>query len=156
MLVQSFIDNAQIAELLAWGATQNVYQNDSVGQHGFFSRLDQLSNHPKCINAVRAKCLALVNGVYQEPVFKDFMNEVFPTGFVTEHTDPCPSGFRHLRCNIMLQKPERGGVIHIGGEPMNLEVGDMLVVDTSVPHYVSRVEGNTSYKTIVFGFLCHE
>lgn len=156
MLVKSFIDQNTAQELLAWANTQNLYQNQSIGRYGFFSFLDDLKNHPLCINKIRKKCQDLVDGLYQEPIFKDFVNEVFVDGYVLEHTDSTVDKFKHLRCNIMLQKPEKGGKLIFDKKPVDLEVGDLFVVDTSVMHAVSIVKGSLSYKTIVFGFLCNE
>jgi hypothetical protein len=56
----------------------------------------------------------------------------------------------------MLQKPEIGGQIIFNGNPVELEIGDMFLLDTSNPHAVSKVQGLLSYKTIVFGFLSNE
>lgn len=156
MLVKSFIDIDTAKELLAWTETQNLYRQGSNGRYGFYSTLDQCNNHPKCINEIRKKCLDLVNGVYQEPLYKDFVNEVFVGGYVNEHTDPTVKDFKHLRCNIMLQKPEIGGQIVFNKQPIDLDVGDMFILDTSVLHSVTQVKGSLSYKTIVFGFLCRE
>lgn len=156
MLVKSFIDNHTVKVLINWIDTQNIYLHESIGNVGFYSLLGELNNHPKIINEIRTKCQNLVKGVYQEPIIKDFVNEVFIDGFVHRHTDPTVKGYKHLRCNIMLQKPTTGGQIIFNGKAIELEVGDMYVVDTSILHSVSEVKGNNTYKTIVFGFLCNE
>lgn len=156
MLVKSFISKETAQELLDWANTQNLYRNQSIGRYGFFTFLNDLNNHPDCINEIRKKCQDLTNGIYQEPIYKDFVNEVFVDGFVYEHTDPTQKGFKHLRCNIMLQKPEKGGKLVFDKKPVDLNVGDMFIVDTSIPHAISIVKGNLSYKTIVFGFLSNE
>jgi hypothetical protein len=156
MLVKSFIDINTANELLDWSNTQNIYQRQSIGRDGFFSFLNNLNNHPACINEIRKRCINITNGVYQEPIYKDFVNEVFVDGYVRGHTDETVKGYKHLRCNIMLQKPEQGGKLLINNMPIDLDVGDMFIVDTSIMHAVSIVKGSISYKTIVFGFLCSE
>jgi hypothetical protein len=156
MLVKSFINKQTANELLAWANTQNLYRNQSIGQYGFYTFLNNLDNHPVCLNEIRKKCQDLIGGIYQEPIYKDFVNEVFVDGFVYEHTDPTVKGYKHLRCNIMLQKPKQGGKLVFNKQPVDLEIGDMFVVNTSIMHAVSIVKGDLSYKTIVFGFLCNE
>jgi len=156
MLVKSFIDKQIANELLAWTNTQNLYCNESNGQYGFYTFLNDLNKHPVCINEIRKKCQDLIGGIYQEPIYKDFVNEVFVDGFVYEHTDKTVKSYKHFRCNIMLQKPKQGGKLVFNKQLIDLEVGDMFVVDTSIMHAVSIVKGDLSYKTIVFGFLCNE
>lgn len=156
MLIKSLISKDEAVQLLDWTVTQNIYQHTSVGEHGFYSTLDELNNHPSLINVIRKKCSDYVDGVYQEPIYKDLANEVFINGYVQEHTDPTVKGYKHLRCNIMLQKPDTGGQIVFNGNPIDMDIGDMYIVDTSLPHGVSKVQGKVTYKTIVFGFLCNE
>ena len=157
MLVKSFIDNDTINELLNWSNTQNIYQNVSNGKQGYYSRLEQLSNIPKIVNDLRNKCRVLVSGIYQEPIYKDFVNEIFPTGYVSNHKDGCfTQGYKHLRCNILLQKPEIGGCINIEGNDILMNVGDLCVVDTHKIHGINIINGNISFKSISFGFLCYE
>lgn len=156
MIVKSFIDIDTAKQILDWTETQNLYKHIGVGRHGFFSFLDELNNHPKSVNEIRKKCQEYVGGKYIEPILKDFANEVFATGFVEQHTDSAPDGLKHMRCNIMLQKPEKDGQIVYDGKIYDLDVGDMIVIDTAKKHGVTMVKGNISYKTIVFGFLCHE
>jgi len=156
MLIKSFIDKETIRELLIWSETQNLYRHTSLGRYGFFSFLDELNNHPKCVNLIRQKCSNLTNAKFVEPIYKDFVNEIFIGGYVIEHTDPTVNGYKHLRCNIMLQKPQTGGQIIFNGKPVELEIGDMFLLDTSNQHAVSTVQGLLNYKTIVFGFLSDE
>jgi hypothetical protein len=154
MLVKSFIDKNTVQELLIWTDTQNLQQNCVNGNLSFYTFLKDLNNFPSSINEVRKKCQNLVGGVYQEPVYKDMIVEIFEGGYINEHTDPTVEGYKHLRCNILLQKPEEGGNIVINKNPIALDVGDMYVVDTSILHAVTTVKGSVIYRGITFGFLC--
>lgn len=156
MLVKSFISNIDAKELLNWSNTQNLYRNQANGKYGFFTFLNDLNNHPSCVNLIRDKCKNLVGGVYQEPIFKDFVNEIFVNGHVPEHTDPTVKNYKHLRCNILLQKPEKGGKLLYNKQPIDFDIGDLFTIDTQIAHGISIIKGSLSYKSIVFGFLCNE
>lgn len=154
MLIKSFISREQARELLLWSSSQDIRKNKAIGQHGFYSTLDSLQKPPSSINPIRSRCLQIVGGIYQEPVYKDLIVEVAPSGFIAEHTDPTFLGLKHLRCNIMIQKPEIGGVIHINYKPVHMDIGDMVIIDTSITHSISEVQGAKSYVGLAFGFLC--
>ena len=153
MLVKSFINKKTVQELLNWTSTQNLQQNCVNGNLSFYTFLKDLNNFPSSINEVRKKCQNLVGGVYQEPVYKDVIAEILKNGFINEHTDPTVEGYKHLRCNILLQKPKKGGEIFFNKKPVPLDIGDLYVVDTSILHSVSLVEGSISFIGISFGFL---
>jgi len=156
MLTPTFISELQINEILQWINTQNSNLELSTGFNSFYSKLNFLNNYPKCLNEIRKRCQNITNGIYQEPIFKDFIHEIKNGGFVSEHTDPTIEGCKHLRCNILLQKPEKGGKLIIEKKFIDWDVGDMFVVDTALVHGVSKIEGKINYKSIVFGFLCKE
>jgi hypothetical protein len=154
MLVKKFIDDVTVQELFNWTNNQKLGQNKTNGHLSFLYYLENLNNYPLCLNKVREKCKKLIDGIYQEPIHKDFILEIFENGYVNEHTDLTTGNYKHLRCNILLQKPEKGGKLIFNKNVVDLDVGDMYIVDTSILHAVSKVQGNKDYKSIVFGFLC--
>jgi hypothetical protein len=156
MLVKKFIDDVTVQELFNWTNNQKLKQTTTNGNFSSLTYLQNLNTYPKCLNEIREKCRKIINGIYQEPIHKDFILEIFENGYVNEHTDLTTGNYKHLRCNILLQKPEKGGKLTIDKQIIDLDVGDMYVVDTSILHAVSKVEGIKDYKSIVFGFLCKE
>jgi hypothetical protein len=153
MLIKSFIDKKTVQELLNWTNTQNLQQNLCNGNLSFYVFLKDLNNFPLSINEIKKKCKILVGGIYQEPIYKDIIVEIFQNGYINEHIDLTVKGYKHLRCNILLQKPENGGEIFVNKKQVFLDVGDLHIIDTSIFHSVSIVKGLTSFKIISFGFL---
>lgn len=86
-------------------------------------------------------------------MLQDFLIRILPNGFVNIHTDSSRDGYKHIRFNILLQKPLNGGQIVFNGEKIEQKIGDCFVLDASIEHGVSRVLGNVSYRSITFGFL---
>jgi hypothetical protein len=77
----------------------------------------------------------------------------FPEGDVYLHKDPKESGLDVLRCNILTRKADVGGVLHVDGEQIDLDVGDLhCYVASAFPHYVTEVQGSTSRVLWMFGY----
>lgn len=68
-----------------------------------------------------------------EPQYKVFTGVHFAAGaFTHHHTDPAPPGFVHVRCNVMLRKPQQGGNPIIDGETFEVSEGDLWLVLASL------------------------
>jgi hypothetical protein len=78
----------------------------------------------------------------------------FPGGDVYSHKDPMEGPDLHvLRCNIMSRDSDAGGQLYIGGEKIDIGVGDLhCYLPSNVEHYVTPVEGNTSRIMWMFGY----
>lgn len=73
-------------------------------------------------------------------------------GDVYEHKDPTEPGLAALRCNIMTQKPESGGVLYIEDQEVPLECGDLhCYLASEHLHRVSIVHGSISRNLWMFG-----
>lgn len=78
----------------------------------------------------------------------------FPGGDVYPHKDPMEDANLHvLRCNIMTRDADAGGELYIGGNKIDIGVGDLhCYLPSAVEHYVTPVEGNTSRIMWMFGY----
>jgi hypothetical protein len=152
MLLKSFINDKELIELLNWFDNINLKQ-EANGKNVYINIINEFPNIPKCINDIRKKCLDITGKAFQEPLYKDFVMKITLDGYVNLHTDPSRDGYKHLRFNVLLQKPELNGNIIYKDENINMEAKDCFVIDSSLFHGISKVDGNKSYKSIVFGFL---
>jgi hypothetical protein len=76
----------------------------------------------------------------------------FPGGDVYEHQDPSIKGLSALRCNIMTRGVNSGGKLYVGGEHIDIEVGELhCYLASDFKHSVTEVEGNTSRVLWMFG-----
>ena len=77
----------------------------------------------------------------------------FPGGDVYSHRDPRSSdGLLALRCNVLTRAADSGGILHLEGQPISLEVGELhCYLASEHEHCVSKVEGNTSRVLWMFG-----
>lgn len=76
-----------------------------------------------------------------------------PSGSVFEHTDPKEPYGELLRCNVITKNSDFGGNLYIGGEHLDIGVGDLhCYLASYTPHYVTPVEGNTARVLWMFGY----
>ena len=76
-----------------------------------------------------------------------------PGGDVYPHQDPMEGDFHVLRCNVMTQAADAGAELFIGGEKIDIGVGDLhCYLPSDVEHYVTQAEGNTSRIMWMFGY----
>ena len=77
----------------------------------------------------------------------------FPGGDVYAHRDPKSNeGLATLRCNVMTRAADVGCVLHIGGQVVDIEVGELhCYLVSEHEHFATPVEGNTSRVMWMFG-----
>jgi len=79
----------------------------------------------------------------------------FPGGDVYPHADPREGNLEVLRCNIMTRSAEEGGELHVGGNKIDINVGDLhCYLPSTIEHYVTEVKGQTSRVLWMFGYQC--
>jgi hypothetical protein len=90
----------------------------------------------------------------QEPIFKDFCGFIIEGGAIHPHQDSDHDGKQHVRFNIMVSKPDAGGVPVQEGEEVAVEEGDVWRCDASrVRHWCTPVQGSKPRIILSYGFL---
>ena len=77
----------------------------------------------------------------------------FLGGDVYKHQDPKNQNeLSALRCNVMTRGSDAGGKLYVGGEHIDIEVGELhCYLASDFEHYVTEVEGDTSRVLWMFG-----
>jgi hypothetical protein len=76
-------------------------------------------------------------------------------GDVYPHKDPMEGECHVLRCNIMSRAADSGAKLYIDNEHVDIEVGELhCYLPSTMPHYVTKVEGQTSRILWMFGYKC--
>lgn len=158
MLLKSFIDEESLNELKTWIATLTNGPHTPTGKNGCVWKLDELDNVPKCVNGIRNKCLDVIKQLYARPIYvepfnKDLILRLHKGGFAGVHTDISEySGYFIVKCNILINKPQKGGDMLHKNTRTIMQERDMYVVDASYIHGITTIEGS-DYESLVFGFL---
>jgi hypothetical protein len=81
------------------------------------------------------------------------VSNTFPGGDVYLHSDPKEGNLQVLRCNIITQSAESGGILTVANNAYDVKCGDLhCYLASKYPHKVSTVEGNRSRVLWMFGF----
>jgi hypothetical protein len=79
----------------------------------------------------------------------------FTGGDVSEHYDAkskFENGLSALKCNVMTRNADIGGELYVGGEHLDIEVGELhCYLASDFKHKVTEVEGETSRVLWMFG-----
>jgi hypothetical protein len=77
----------------------------------------------------------------------------FPSGNLFPHIDGMDNEFHVLRCNVMTQAADDGAKLFIGGNKIDIEIGDLhCYLASNVEHYVTEAKGNTPRIMWMFGY----
>jgi hypothetical protein len=115
------------------------------------SNLFKIKNIPKELNIVRNRCLALFGECFIDPFLNDLFIRRKDNELIPLHFDPTMNGFRHIRINIMLQKPNIGGDIIDGNKTIILNESDAYIIETSILHGLTLVKGSKDLMILSFG-----
>jgi len=73
-----------------------------------------------------------------EPMFQNMtINHYEDNAYTHEHIDVAHEGFVHVRCNVVLKKPQLGGHPIIDGEPIMVDLHDMWLCLASMEQHAS-------------------
>lgn len=117
---------------------------------------------PAVFWAIRARVVARLglDGLDEDPYKGSFLTYLLPGGRVHEHRDRRIEldgrGVSVLRCNVLLERPEGGGMPVIGGQELDVpERGAWAFYPTELVHAATPVSGDRHRVTLSFGFLVH-
>ena len=79
----------------------------------------------------------------------------FPGGDVYPHSDPREGNLEVLRCNVLTRAADDGGNLYVGGNKIDINVGDLhCYLPSTIEHYVTEVKGQTPRVLWMFGYQC--
>jgi hypothetical protein len=86
-----------------------------------------------------------------EPLDRNFTAVHYLDGACTHmHKDVAPEGFVHVRCNVLLEKPNKGGHPIIDGKALELEKNDLWILLASLENHGSiKISGG---KRVIYSF----
>lgn len=166
-IVRNFLTPEEITALNSWvneGVT-NKWLDLGITNYRFTtdkrltSRLyGQRFVHPKIVLDVSDRIRKFL-GIDKYPLIENHgrdgvvVSYTIQGGDVFKHTDPRrDDGLATLRCNVLTQKAESGGVLYVEGQQVNIEVGDLhCYLVSEHEHWATEVQGNTPRIMWMFG-----
>jgi hypothetical protein len=162
----NFAAKEEITLLNQWAelGVVNKWIDNGINSQGFISnRLTSRMyghrfNYPSLVLSLSERIRKFV-GIESYPLIDGhgrdgvIVSYTLPGGDVYKHKDPkSSSGLATLRCNILTQKADAGGVLYVDGQQVNIEVGDLhCYLVSEHEHWATEVEGNTPRIMWMFG-----
>jgi hypothetical protein len=158
-VVDQFITPEEHLALLDWAQGQfsggHLKANPGGGGR-YFSSYKEGDSVPDCCWEVRRRAVSAfsVEEYEDEPRYKCFLGCNTKGGFIHPHRDPSPQGKRHVRMNIMLSKPKKGGYPVIEGKVIEINERDMwCFYPTFMRHESTPVVGVRKRFVLSIGIL---
>ena len=148
------------AEIQAW-AMENCKKNwVANGKHTsrYHAVMDSCDPPPPdCVWEIKKRVVEAfgLEGRPAEPLFRDFCSVHFQGGMAHLHLDPNTDGLVNTRFNVMIQKPQVGGMpVNDGKNVTIVQEGEAWRVDSGItPHCSTMVKGPVPRIILSFGFL---
>jgi hypothetical protein len=152
-----FASEQELKELKDWVETnKRSFTPNGIGrQFGVFNNL----GYPEAALSLREKIIKTfsLEGVLQEPLFKDYCGYITEGGAIHPHLDPNVGKLVHTRFNVLISKPLAGGTPIQEDQEIKVEEGDVWRCDAGkILHWCTPVVGNKPRIVLSFGFLLKE
>lgn len=152
------ISDSEKIYLLNWiYENKKYFSKNTNGNHRYYLMIQDYHRLiPDLFFSIKNKILMYENiKEYRlEPIFKDMVTFIEKNGFIHDHIDPTQNGYKHVRFNLFLSKPDFGGEPIYGGNILNIEEGEYIKYEVDSIHHSSKpVLGNKPRITISYGIL---
>ena len=150
------IDSAMLAPVVSWAIKrrESFKPNGQGRQYGVLYRKDLAP--PLEVWEIRRKIVEAngLQGCDTEFLFQDFCGFITEGGAIHQHQDQGCNGKQHVRFNVMVSKPNAGGIPVQDGVEIAVNEGDVWRCDASrVLHWCTPVQGKKPRIVLSFGFL---
>ncbi|MCW3836389.1 hypothetical protein ACFQ1E_10815 [Sphingomonas canadensis] len=163
LLAPAFVSETERRALLAWARAMephlraNATASTSGNAPRRFRRVERLPRIDPLYTAVRLRlqhALGIPADAEPEPQFGWYLSIIRAGGLVHLHIDSAPPGKRHLRANLFLQLPYKGGLPVIETRARQVAEGMVLAFFPSErPHMSQPVFGRRRRIILSFGYL---
>ena len=161
----NFATQEEIDALNAWAelGVRNKWLDLGISNNGPINRLTSRFygdryKYPQIVKDVSQRVRKFV-GVDSYPLIEGHgqngvvVSYTYNGGDVYKHIDPkSTDGLATLRCNVLTQKADAGGVLYVAGQQVNIEAGDLhCYLVSEHEHWATKVEGETPRIMWMFG-----
>ena len=136
-------------------ANKDLFVENNVSPNRKFLTLHKELNLPNLFLDIKKRILIAENiltDYIDNSVYGDYIGYITNGGKIHYHNDPTILGYHHIRFNLFLSLPEKGGFPIYNGITIPVKVGDYVRCNSSEEyHECEMVEGNTPRITISYG-----
>jgi hypothetical protein len=133
----------------------DLFQENGVSPNRKFITLLKESNTPNLFFDIKKRILDkenIMNNYIDDSTYGDYIGCITNGGKIHYHNDPTISGYDHIRFNLFLSIPEKGGFPIYNGITIPVIVGDYVRCNSSKEyHECEMVEGDIPRIVISYG-----
>lgn len=134
---------------------ENLFEENSVSKNRKFLTLNKVKSLPNLFSDIKKRILNkenIVNGYLDNSTYGDYIGYITNGGKIHHHNDPTIPAHDHIRFNLFLSVPEKGGFPIYNGLTIPVKVGDYVRCNSSKEfHECQMVEGNIPRIVISYG-----
>lgn len=136
-------------------ANENLFVENEVSAHRKLLTLDRDLNPPHIFFDIKKRILDKENitkNYIDDSTYGDYIGFITNGGKIHYHNDPTIFGYDHVRFNLFLSVPKKGGFPIYNGITIPVKVGDYVRCNSSKEfHECEMVEGDIPRIVISYG-----
>lgn len=134
---------------------QNLFVENGISPHRKLLTINKKINSPDIFFDVKKRILikeGVLTDYIDDSTYGDYIGYITEGGKIHRHNDPTIFGYDHVRFNLFLSVPEKGGFPIYNDITIPVKVGDYVVCNSSKEyHECEMVEGNIPRIVISYG-----
>ena len=134
---------------------EDLFEENGVSPNRKYLTLHKESNPPKLFFDIKKRILTkenILTDYNDDSTYGDYIGRITNGGKIHLHDDPTIPGYDHVRFNLFLSVPKKGGFPIYNGVTIPVKVGDYVKCNSSKEyHECELVEGNIPRIVISYG-----
>lgn len=134
---------------------KDLFEKNIISPNRKYLTIDRKLNSPKLIFDIKKRILHkenITNNYINNSTYGDYIGYITDGGKIHSHNDPSILGYDHVRFNLFLSVPKKGGCPIYNGITIPVKVGDYVRCNSSKEyHECEMVEGNIPRIVISYG-----
>lgn len=134
---------------------EDFFEQNDISPNRKFLVLCEESNPPKLFSEIKKRILMkenILENYSNKSTYGDYIGFITNRGKIHLHKDPTISGYDHVRFNLFLSLPKRGGLPIYNGILIPVKVGDYVRCNSSEEyHECQMVEGDIPRIVLSYG-----
>ena len=136
-------------------SNENLFQKNKASPNRKYLTLKKEINFPNLFLDIKQRILVkekITNNYIDDTTYGDYIGFITDGGKIHYHNDPTIIGYDHIRFNLFLSVPEKGGFPIYNGVTIPVKVGDYARCNSSKEyHECEMVEGDIPRIVVSYG-----
>jgi hypothetical protein len=121
---------------------KDYFQDNPISQNRKFLILEKKINPPNLFSEIKKKILIkenILNNYIDDSPYGDYIGYISNGGKIHKHIDPTIAGYDHVRFNLFLSLPKKGGLPIYNDVTIPVKVGDYVKCNSSKEYHECQI-----------------